>query len=52
MIIYLKLLCMSLQNNGIIYFEGNYGTVEDEIALSLREDIYETRTYGSRGGAR
>jgi len=37
-IIYLKLLCMSLQNNGIIYFEGTYGTVEDEIALSLRED--------------
>ncbi len=37
-IIYLKLLCMSLQNNGIIYFEGSYGTVEDEIALSLRED--------------
>ena len=37
-IIYLKLLCMSLQNNGIIYFEGNYGTVEDEIALSLREN--------------
>ena len=37
-ITYLKLLCMSLQNNGIIYFEGTYGTVEDEIALSLRED--------------
>ncbi len=37
-IIYLKLLCLSLQHNGIIYFEGNYGTVEDEIALSLRED--------------
>lgn len=37
-IIYLKLLCMSLQNNGIIYFEGSYGTVEDEIALSLREE--------------
>lgn len=37
-IIYLKMLCMSLQNNGIIYLEGNYGTVEDELALSLRED--------------
>ena len=37
-IIYLKLLGMSAQNNGYIAFEGNYGTIEDEIALILREN--------------
>lgn len=37
-IIYLKLLCMSAEYDGFLYFEGAYGSVEDEIALSLRED--------------
>ena len=37
-IIYLKLLGLSAQNDGYIAFEGNYGTIEDEIALILREN--------------
>lgn len=38
-IIYLKLMLLSLKNDGYVEFEGVYDTVEDEIAEKLQEKV-------------
>lgn len=43
MIIYLKLLLVSLRNDGYIYLEGLYPTVEEEIALNLNEELMSVK---------
>ena len=42
-IIYLKLQLLSLQNNGVIIFEGIENTLAEEIALDLDEDVDNVR---------
>lgn len=37
--IYLKMMLWSLKNEGIIYFEGIEKTIEEELALTLDEDL-------------
>ena len=37
--IYLKMMLWSLRNEGIIYFEGIEKTIEEELALTLDEDL-------------
>lgn len=34
-VLYLKILCRSLRNNGALYFDGMLDSIEDEIALEV-----------------
>ncbi|MBR1460240.1 phage replisome organizer N-terminal domain-containing protein [bacterium] len=38
-IIYLKLMLMSCNNNGLIYYEGVYNTLAEEISEAINEDL-------------
>lgn len=42
-IIYLKMQLLSLQDEGILYFEGIENTFEEEIALQIDEDIEDIK---------
>lgn len=38
-VIYMKLLLLSLRDNGVLYFDGVEETFEEELALALDEDV-------------
>lgn len=42
-IIYLKLLLLSVKNNGLFIYEGIEKTIEEEIALKIDEDLDNTK---------
>lgn len=42
-IVYLKLLLVSLKSNGVIYLRGIYSSIEDEVALLIDEDAMAVR---------
>ena len=42
-IVYLKLLLVSLKSNGVIYLRGIYSSIEDEVALLIDEDVMAVR---------
>ena len=42
-IIYLKMQLLSLQNEGFIYFEGVEKSFEEEIALTINENIEDVK---------
>lgn len=42
-VVYLELLCISLQSDGYVYTRGIYPTLEEDIALELGEDVITVR---------
>ncbi|CAK1254568.1 hypothetical protein R55227_BLOPHJLP_01635 [Fructobacillus tropaeoli] len=52
-VIYQKMMLSSLETNGVIYYEGVYGKLEEELALMIDEDIEQvsmTLAYFTKSG--
>ncbi|MBS9335021.1 phage replisome organizer N-terminal domain-containing protein [Fructobacillus sp. M1-13] len=52
-VIYQKLMLSSLETNGVIYYEGLYGKLEEELALMIDEDVDQvamTLAYFTKSG--
>lgn len=52
-VIYQKMMLSSLETNGVIYYEGLYGKLEEELALMIDEDVDQvamTLAYFTKSG--